>query len=158
MNDHLWHHLATRRVDFSDTDMAGIVHFSKYFCYVESAEHEFFRKHGFSVTQKYGDLQYGWPRVKVKAEFRSPLRFEDELEIQLRVNKIGTRSLEFEFSIAKEPDQTIAAVGSYTTVCVIHKADGSFESAQLPDKLSKLFKGLVLNSPSGEHYSHLARK
>jgi acyl-CoA thioester hydrolase len=158
MNDQLWHHLATRRVDFSDTDMAGIVHFSKYLCYVESAEHEFFRKLGLSVTQKYGDLQYGWPRVKVIAEFRSPLRFEDELEIQLRINNIGARSLEFEFSIAKEPDQTIAAVGSYTTACVIHKADGSFESAQLPDKLAKLFKGLPLNPSSVEHYLRQARR
>lgn len=144
MNDHLWHHRAARRVDFSDTDLAGIVHFSKYFCYVEFAEHDFFRKLGFSVTQKYGDLQYGWPRVNVTAEFLRPLRFEDELEIRLRLNKISSRSLGFDFSIAKSSDQTIAATGSYTTVCVVHKADGGFESAQMPEELAKLFKGLAL--------------
>jgi YbgC/YbaW family acyl-CoA thioester hydrolase len=141
-----WHHSATRIVDFSDTDMAGIVHFSKYFCYIEFAEHEFFRKLGFSVAQKYGDLQYGWPRVKVTAEFLSPLRFEDELEIRLRLNKISSRSIGFEFSIAKKSDQTIAAKGSYTTVCVVHNSDGGFRSAHLPEELSKLFKSLALNA------------
>lgn len=125
--------------------MAGIVHFSKYFCYVEYAEHEFFRKLGFSVTQKYGDLQYGWPRVKVMAEFLRPLRFEDELEIRILLTKISSRSLGYEFSISKSSDQTIAATGSYTTVCVVHKADGDFRSAHLPEELSKLFKSLPLN-------------
>ena len=41
---------ATRRVEFSDTDMAGIVHFSKFFQYMETVEHGFFRALGFSVV------------------------------------------------------------------------------------------------------------
>src|SRR5213078_989612 len=39
----------TRRVEFADTDMAGIVHFANFFRYMESAEHEFLRSHGLSV-------------------------------------------------------------------------------------------------------------
>jgi len=146
-----WHHSASRRVDFGDTDMAGIVHFSKYFCYIEFAEHEFFRKLGFSVAQKYEDLQYGWPRVKVAAEFLSPLRFEDELEIRLRLNKISSRSIGYEFSIVKKSDQTIAAIGSYTTVCVVHDSDGGFRSAHLPKELSKCIKSFELNA----HREHI---
>ena len=126
--------------------MAGIVHFSKYFCYIEFAEHEFFRKLGFSVAQKYEDLQYGWPRVKVAAEFLSPLRFEDELEIRLRLNKVSTRSIDYEFSIVKKLDQTIVAIGSYTTVCVIQNSDGGFRSAHLPEELSKCMNSLELNA------------
>jgi acyl-CoA thioester hydrolase len=158
MNQHLWHHIAKRRVDFSDTDMAGIVHFSKFFCYVESAEHAFFRQLGLSVTQKFGDRQYGWPRVKVTAEFHRPLRFEDELEIRLRLNKISSRSLQYEFVIAKSSDQTIVAVGSYTTVCVVHNDDGSFESAQLPDELTKLLQGLEYYAAREQLYSSQARQ
>lgn len=131
--------------------MAGIVHFSKYFCYIEFAEHEFFRKLGFSVAQKYEDLQYGWPRVKVAAEFLSPLRFEDELEIRLRLNNIGSRSIGYEFSIVKKSDQTIAAIGSYTTVCVVHDSDGGFRSAHLPKELSKCIKSFELNA----HCEHI---
>ena len=39
-----------RTVEFSETDMAGIVHYSNFFRYMESAEHAFFRALGFSVV------------------------------------------------------------------------------------------------------------
>ena len=38
-----------RRVEFRDTDAAGIVHFSVFFAYMEQAEHEFLRSLGLSV-------------------------------------------------------------------------------------------------------------
>ena len=40
----------TRRVEFSETDLAGIMHFSNFFRFMESAEHAFWRSLGFSVT------------------------------------------------------------------------------------------------------------
>ncbi|MEQ2009187.1 MAG: acyl-CoA thioesterase, partial [Limisphaerales bacterium] len=40
---------ALRRVEFSETDMAGIVHYSNFFKYMETAEHAFFRSLGFSI-------------------------------------------------------------------------------------------------------------
>ena len=134
------HHRATRRVDFSDTDLAGIVHFSKYLCYMEFAEHDFFKILWFSVAQKFGAHNYGWPRVEVKASFHRPLRFENEVEIQLRLAKISSRSLEFEFSIINLTDQLIAATGRYTTVCVIHNEDGSLKSTKLPHALAERLK------------------
>ena len=135
-----WHHSVTRRVEFSDTDMAGIVHFSKYFCYMEFAEHDFFRKLGFSINRQYGDYKYGWPRIKVKGEFHHPLRFEEEIEILLRLNKINSRSLEFQFKVIKHQDGIIAASGCYSTVCVIHDGNGSLRSTLIPEGLVKLLK------------------
>ena len=134
------HHAATKRVEFSDTDMAGIVHFSKYFCYMEFAEHDFFRALGFSGVQKFGDVAYGWPRVEVKASYNRPLRFENEIEIRLWLTKLSSRSLGFEFSIINLADQLIAATGSYTTVCVIQREDGSIKSTELPKELSTRLK------------------
>ena len=130
------HHTATRRVEFSDTDMAGIVHFSKYLCYMEFAEHDFFRTLGFSGAQKFGELSYGWPRVEVKASYHRPLRFENEIEIRLRLTKISSRSLGFEFSIVNLADQLIVATGSYTTVCVIQHENGRIKSTELPKELA----------------------
>jgi YbgC/YbaW family acyl-CoA thioester hydrolase len=137
------HHTATKRVEFSDTDMAGIVHFSKYLCYMEFAEHDFFRILGFSGAQKFGGLTYGWPRVEMKASYHQPLRFENEIEIRLRLTKISCRSLEFEFSIVNLADQLIVATGSYTTVCVIQNEDGSFKSTELPKELATRLKSHV---------------
>ena len=71
-----------RRVEFSETDMAGIVHYSNFFRYMEAAEHAFFRSIGFSVVTRNVDPPVGWPRVHAECDYRRPIRFEDELEIR----------------------------------------------------------------------------
>ena len=93
-------HSLYRRVEFSDTDMAGMVHFSRYLCYVEAAEHDFFRRLGFSVHHISEGRLYGWPRVKVEAEYLHPLKFEDEIDVQIMLIKLGTSSLSFAFDYA----------------------------------------------------------
>ena len=60
--------------------MAGIVHFSNFFRYMESAEHAFFRSFGHSVTLNEMDEMMGLPRVQASCDYRHPLRFEDEME------------------------------------------------------------------------------
>src|SRR6266540_283757 len=65
------------RVEFADTDMAGIIHFASYFRYLEVTEHAFFRSLGLSIM---GDGDVGWPRVHVACDFKHPLRFEEEVE------------------------------------------------------------------------------
>jgi len=68
-----------RLVEFSDTDMAGIVHHAVYFRYMESAEHAFFRSLGMTVAPPKNASSVGWPRVHTEADFSAPLRFEDEV-------------------------------------------------------------------------------
>ena len=63
----------TRMVEFFETDMAGIMHFSNFFRFMEAAEHAFYRSIGFSVDEEKS-LGLGWPRVKAECEYRHPLR------------------------------------------------------------------------------------
>ena len=73
----------TRRVQFAETDLAGIVHFSNFYRYMEEAEHAFYRSLGFSVHDMPRDApgsKVGWPRVHASADFRNPLRFEEEFD------------------------------------------------------------------------------
>ncbi len=74
---------AIRRVEFSETDMAGIVHYSNFFRYMETAEHGYFRSLGYSVVTDHFETPVGWPRVHAECDYRHPLRFEDEVEIHL---------------------------------------------------------------------------
>ena len=71
------------RVEFSDTDAAGIVHFANFFRYMERVEHSFWRSLGLSVQSRVGDHDVGFPRVKVECEFAAPARFEDELDVAM---------------------------------------------------------------------------
>jgi acyl-CoA thioester hydrolase len=78
------HFQTTRRVEFHDTDLAGIIHFSNYFLYMEQAEHELFRSLGLKIHGHFPDgTVYGWPRVSTTASFSAPAHYDDLLDVRL---------------------------------------------------------------------------
>ncbi len=91
-----------RRVEFADTDMAGIVHFARFFVFMETAEHRFREELGFPVAEDRTEdgAPVTWPRVSASCDYRSPARFGDELEIGVRVVEQGRSSLTFAFTFA----------------------------------------------------------
>ena len=128
----------TRRVEFSDTDMAGIMHYSNFFRFMETAEHAFFRSLGFSIVTQQVDPPVSWPRVHASCDFKQPLRFEDEVEIQLLVTEKKTKSLTYSFRFRKlntEPPLEIAT-GKVTVVCVMHQ-NGKMVSCAIPKELAE---------------------
>ncbi len=104
-----------RRVEFRDTDAAGIVHFSAFFVYMEQAEHELLRSLGLSVAAHDGEGEIGWPRISASCEFLSPARFEELLDVQVTVDRLGRKSITYAFSFTR--DGTAIARGSMTSVC-----------------------------------------
>ena len=88
-----------RTVEFSETDMAGIVHFSNYCKYMESAEHRFFQSIGFSIFTSNLDPPIGWPRVHTSFDFKKPLRFEDEIEIHLLVTELRSKAITYRLTL-----------------------------------------------------------
>jgi len=127
-----------RRVEFSETDMAGIVHYSNFFRYMEAAEHAFFRSIGFSVVTRNVDPPVGWPRVHAECDYRRPIRFEDEIEIRMYVTKKKSKSLTYGFWFRKmEGDEMVdVARGSLTVVCVRHK-NGRMKAAMIPKEIAR---------------------
>ncbi len=122
----------TRRVEFGDTDMAGIIHFACYYRYMEEAEHQFFRSLGLSIMQKQDDGSViGWPRVSASCTFEAPAYFEDELEIRLSVSRKGVKSLTMEFEFWR--DDTRVAHGRMKTACCICRHDQPLESIPIPE-------------------------
>ena len=87
----------TRKVEFSETDMAGIVHFSVFYRYMEYAEHAFFRSLGHSIVDP--NLGVGWPRVHCKCDFKKPLKFEDEVKIHLLVLAKTSKSISYQLRV-----------------------------------------------------------
>src|SRR5262245_4954117 len=83
----------TRRVEWADTDTAGIIHFSRYFCFMEEVEHEFLRSMGLSCIMERDGERITWPRVSATCDFVQPLRFEDVVDVRLRVKRRGEKSI-----------------------------------------------------------------
>lgn len=124
----------TRRVEFAETDLAGIVHFSNYFRMMEAAEHAFFRSLGTSIHARTGEQTVGWPRVSATCEYLRPLRFEDEVEIHLLIAEVRSRSLRYRFIFRKVADGSEVARGAVTAVCAT-VADGKLVPIAIPEML-----------------------
>jgi acyl-CoA thioester hydrolase len=84
-------HRLTRRVQFHETDAAGLVHFSCFFRYMEEAEHALWRAAGLSIHPP--DTEVGWPRRSTGFEYYRALRFEDEFEVTIRVVALGPSTI-----------------------------------------------------------------
>lgn len=129
---------ATRRVEFSETDLAGIVHFANFFRYMETVEHAFWRSLGTSVVMTQYDPPLGWPRVHAACDYKRPLRFEDVVEMHLRVVEKKNRSLSFAITFRRvEPGPAEeVAVGRLTVVCVSKQPDGTLAAVPIPGELA----------------------
>ena len=124
----------TRRVEFSETDLAGIMHFSNFFRFMEAAEHAFFRSLGFSVAQSRIGHEICLPRVHAACDYAVPLRFEDDVQVRLLVERKGRRSLTYQFRFSRlngSSPQEVAR-GRVTVVSVERQADGSLKAVPLP--------------------------
>ncbi len=140
-----------RRVEFSDTDMAGIMHFSNFFRFMEATETAFMRSLGLSVVLSTCGLDVCLPRVHAECDYQLPLRFEDEVLVHLLVEKKSARTLTYQFRFRKQnenPELEVAR-GRLIVVCAARHPDGAMKAVALPkvlsDKLEEAPAALLAN-------------
>ncbi|WP_309379929.1 acyl-CoA thioesterase [Cerasicoccus frondis] len=129
-----------KKVEFSETDMAGIAHFTNFFCWMEAAEAELFESLGAPMIESENGVTAGWPRVRVSAEFHAPVHFRDIVEVQLTVKQVKIRAVEYAFRIYRlgEDAPVHVATASMTTVFAKRNPDtGAIESAEISPELAK---------------------
>ena len=123
-----------RRVEFRDTDAAGIVHFSAFFFWMESAEHELMRSAGLHVFERHPDgSEYSWPRVSVSCDYRSTARFGDELDIAVSVAAIGRTSVTYQFLF--EHDGRAVAEGRVVAVRCLMRPGARLQAVAIPEDI-----------------------
>lgn len=126
-----------RRVEFTETDMAGIVHFSMFFQYMEQCEHAFYRSLGYSVVNRAEKGNAGLPRISAQMDYKKPFRFEDEMEIHLIVKEKRNRSLVYLFLFRKLGEETIRARGSLAVVSVAGEPATGMRAVALPEHMTQ---------------------
>ncbi|MEI6341300.1 MAG: acyl-CoA thioesterase [Verrucomicrobiota bacterium] len=132
----------SRLVEFNETDMAGIVHFTQFFRYMESVEHAFLRSIGHSVVMPAAHPPIGFPRVHASCDYRRPLRFEDLVELHLLVAEKRTRSIAYQVRMTRVqpgPREEVA-VGRLVVACVAKLPDGQLTAVPLPDSLASVIE------------------
>ena len=128
-----------RRVEFADTDSGGVVHFSRYMVFMETAEHQFLASRGINVDTTLAGRRVSWPRVEATCTYLRPLTFGDEIDIHVGIARRGSKSMTYSFSL-RRGDQEVAR-GSMTSVCCVIQPDGHFTAVAIPEELVQQLKG-----------------
>ena len=129
------HELRTqRRIEFSDTDLGGNVHFSRFFIFMETAEDEFLRALGGSYTMVHEGREMGWPKVAASCDYKKPIYYGETIEIHVRVARRSPRTVSYEFEFRRGDDEI--ARGRTTSVCCARRPEGGYESIPIPESLA----------------------
>lgn len=130
--------VTSRRVEFVDTDMAGIVHFTNFFRYMEQAEAEFFRSYGHVLAERPdpSGTAEGWPRVSASCSFKSPAYHNDVLEIRIFVRRRGFKSLTLGYEFVR--GATLIATGQIKTAYCRFTVGKPIESLEIPKEFDAM--------------------
>ena len=128
-------HTIRRRVQFYETDAAGIVHFSWFFRYMEEAEHAMWREAGLSIHPEVSAI--GWPRVGASCEFHRALKFEQEFDVTIRVTDITRRTMSYACEMTQDGQKV--ATGTLKIACVSKLPDGTMRSTEIPEDVARRF-------------------
>jgi len=121
-----------RRVEFAQTDAAGIMHFTTYFLLMEAAEAELFRQLGLSLLSSENGCTIGFPRVDCQCRFKRPLFFGDLVTACLELDELLGGRIAYRFLFTNEAGERTAS-GSLTTACAIRDESGLLRGHALPE-------------------------
>jgi acyl-CoA thioester hydrolase len=118
------------QVYWEDTDAGGVVYHSQYLNFMERARTEFLRSLGLVQTTLRDDLSILFVVRDIQIRFKKPAKFDDAINVNTQLLKVGRSLLEFEQNIYRGDEHLIAA--KVDVVCI--GAD-SFRPVSIPDKM-----------------------
>jgi acyl-CoA thioester hydrolase len=106
---------AFTRVGFSDTDAQGIVYYGRYLPYFDSARVEY---HRHLDMLKAGRGEHEFVMRASSIEYLAPARFDDLIEVFIRVSRIGRSSVTYECAAYRAEDDVLMVTAQQTLVLV----------------------------------------
>src|SRR5262245_29047545 len=128
-----------RRVDFGDTDAAGVMHFPNFFRFMEAAEVAFLRARGLNVSMMWEGEHLGFPRVSARCDYKKPARFDELIDIDVVLERLGTKSVTYAFTFSR--DGEILAQGAVTSACCRVGPDRALMAIDVPASLRARLEG-----------------
>jgi 4-hydroxybenzoyl-CoA thioesterase len=125
----------TLKVRFGDEDHARIVYYPRFFHFFHCAFEDFFDQQGFPYRACL-DEGVGWPAVHAEADFERPVRFGDDLAMEVRVASIGRSSVGFEYVGTIAGADAASVRGKVKVVCIDM---ATMRSREIPEKYRALF-------------------
>ena len=104
------------RVYYEDTDMGGIVYYANYLKFIERARSDWVRQMGIDQNQMREQDGVVFAVRRVEAEYLSPARFDDELEVLTRTASVSGARLVMDQQVLRDDEILFAA--QVTVVCI----------------------------------------
>jgi acyl-CoA thioester hydrolase len=131
----------TRRVEFHETDMAGIAHFSNFFRWMECAEIDFLRARGLSVMMTWENEPIAFPRVSATCDYVKTVRFDELLDIAVTIARLGEKSVTYAFEFSRDGD--VLARGKLTSACCRVGSDQRLQAMLIPAGYRQRLEAIV---------------
>ena len=96
---------------------------------------------GAEVQTEIDGRRITFPRVHASCDYKSPLRFEDEVKIHVQVRERRAKSLTYDFTFRKVGSDDLCARGAITCVCVtVDRDSGQMKATEIPPSIAALFE------------------
>ena len=123
------------RVRYAETDKMGVVYHANYLVWFEVGRCELLR----AIGSSYRELEASGimlPVIEAHCEYRSPARYDDELQVQTWGELLSPARVEFTYEVSRPGDGTVNALGR-----TVHAAvDAAGKPCRLPDHIRELFR------------------
>lgn len=124
------------RIRVIDTDVSTRIHYTALFRHVEAAETEFLRSLGVEYSRWF-EMGLSFPRIHVEADYLAPLLFDEEIDTEIRVDRIGDSSITFGFQVTKIATGEVGARGQLVGVCMDIESE---KSTPIPPVIRQAFE------------------
>jgi acyl-CoA thioester hydrolase len=106
------------RVRWSETDAAGIMHFSRYFVICERLEEEFYFHIGLGEKVRMAGTKIWFPRVHAHCDYKKPLMPRTIYEVALTKIELGESSIAYSYEFRNNNNREPVAWCTIVTVAV----------------------------------------
>ncbi|SEC50183.1 acyl-CoA thioesterase [Bradyrhizobium erythrophlei] len=124
MREEFWFHFPFR-VRYSEVDAQAVVFNAHYLTYFDTAITEYFRALGYDYLGEVARTGIDFHTVKSVVEYKAPIRFDEDIEVYVRVAKIGRSSIVLTLAIFAKGSDDLRATGEIIWVATDQKTHQS---------------------------------
>ncbi|MGF6425368.1 MULTISPECIES: acyl-CoA thioesterase [Bradyrhizobium] len=124
MREEFWFHFPFR-VRYSEVDAQAVVFNAHYLTYFDTAITEYFRALGYDYLGEVARTGIDFHTVKSVVEYKAPIRFDEDIEVCVRVARIGRSSINLALAIYAKDSDDLRATGEIIWVATDQKTHQS---------------------------------
>lgn len=139
-------HFTPFRVRYYEADAQGILFNANYLAYFDTCIVEYLRDLPFDFMAEKAKHNTDFHTVKALVEYAAPVRYDEQIEIGTKIEKLGRSSMVFKFALFGKGESNVRSTGE---VVWVNADQATHKSAPLPEELrARVMKKEMLAEPA----------